>query len=138
MWACRTDTKAGWLFLIAPCVPLDATEEEEEEGLGGGEVVGAPPAAPHGETVHVHIGAGSLLCRPAGATPPPTPNQRGRKVNNQRQEEARLRCGQRKELFLSRSPLSGGTCTKGKDGILNPDRHDGMVCPCLVSILSSP
>lgn len=59
-----------------------------------------PAAAPHGEMLHIHIGAGSLLCRPAG---PPTHHQRHqtgkvgtkklKKLRAQRHVVARLRCG---------------------------------------------
>lgn len=63
-----------------------------------------PAAAPHGETVHVHIGAGSLVCRPAG--PPPTRHRKGKEVNNhQRQPEAKLRRGYRKGLLPFAKPV---------------------------------
>lgn len=50
------------IVLPAPMQAYNATKGGKQDG-------GDPAAAPHGETVHVHIGAGSLLCRPGR---PPT------------------------------------------------------------------
>lgn len=65
----------GWLFLMrdnVPHPPMQASNATK----GGKQDGGDPAAAPHGEMVHVHIGAGSLLCRPAG--PPPIRYKRGK------------------------------------------------------------
>lgn len=103
--------RTGWLFLMARqlspiCGPRDATQNNEEARWW------CPAAAPHGEAVHVHIGAGSLLCRPRltphpsrGYYPDQTASQTGKKETTKQDTAgamvvARLRCGAVRGMVL--------------------------------------